>query len=119
MISNKTYKELKAAEVGKDAMENISQALLKQLGLLGNAPARQKMWWWIVRGLQGPKSTPGPYFYLTQQVNTFDIQRLVKRLTDVLEVLTMCSLAYEVKSVTHLEFDPPEGAVHLLMSGAR
>ena len=69
-------------------------------------PARQKLWSWFVKCLHGPKSTPGPYFYLTNQVPVYDISQLFKRLSQVLETVTICSLDDEVYSVTHLDFNP-------------
>ena len=69
-------------------------------------PARQKMWSWIVKCLQGPKSIPGPYFYLISQVSVYDISHLFKKLMEIIETVTICSLDDEVYNVTHLEFDP-------------
>ena len=68
-------------------------------------PARQKLWSWFVKCLHGPKSTPGPFFYLTNQVPVYDISHLFKRLSQVLETVTICSLDDEVYNVTHLEFN--------------
>ena len=69
-------------------------------------PARQKMWTWISRCLFGPKTQPGPYYYLTHQCSIYDISYLFKRLWDVMETVTICSLDDEdlVYNVTHLEF---------------
>ena len=69
-------------------------------------PARQKLWSWIVKCLQGPKITPGPYYYLINQVKVYDISHLFKRLIEVIETVTICSLDDEVYNVTHLDFDP-------------
>jgi len=71
-------------------------------------PARQKLWSWIVVCLHGPKSAsqPGPFYYLTHQCVIYDISILFKRLWDVLETVTICSLDDEVYAVTHLEFNP-------------
>jgi len=69
-------------------------------------PARQKMWSWISRSLYGPTQKQGPFFYLTSQVGIYDISYLFKRLWDVMETVTICSLDDEVYNVTHLEFDP-------------
>jgi hypothetical protein len=68
-------------------------------------PTRQKFWTWMVQCLHGPKTTPGPYFYLTKQVPVYDISGLFKRLTGIMETVTICSLDDEVYTVTHLDFD--------------
>ena len=126
-----TYFPAPVVTVGDNdiAVNETSKKLLKLLGIprtLGSAysthrfcnlnklefepdsklPARQKLWTWFVKCLQGPKSTPGPYFYLTNQVDIYDISQLFKRLLQVLETVTICSLDDEVYNVTHLEFDP-------------
>ena len=69
-------------------------------------PSRQKLWSWIQRCLLGTKPTPGPYYYISQQCPVYDISHLFKRLVDVLETVTICSLDDEVYNVTHLDFDP-------------
>ena len=69
-------------------------------------PARQKLWAWMVKCLQGNKAQAGPYFYLTQQCIPYDIAHLFKRLGEVLDTVTICALDDEVYNVTHLDFDP-------------
>ena len=69
-------------------------------------PARQKFWTWMVKCLYGSKATPGPYHYLTMQCQTYDISHLFRRLFDVMETVTICSLDDEVYTVTHMDFDP-------------
>ena len=69
-------------------------------------PARQKLWSWIGKCLFGPKAQAGPFYYLTHQCTIYDISYLFKRLWDVMETVTICSLDDEVFNVTHLEFDP-------------
>jgi hypothetical protein len=69
-------------------------------------PARQKLWSWMVKCLQGPKLAPGPYHYLVQQCSVYDISFLFKRLVEVLDTVTLCALDDEVYNVTHLDFDP-------------
>ena len=69
-------------------------------------PARQKMWSWIVKCLSGGRAIPGPYYYLVSQVPVYDISGLFKRLMEVIETVTICSLDDEVYNVTHLDFDP-------------
>jgi hypothetical protein len=69
-------------------------------------PARQKLWSWLLKCLYGPKTNPGPYYYLVDQVMVYDICHLFTRLTEIIETVTICSLDDEVYNVTHLEFDP-------------
>lgn len=69
-------------------------------------PARQKLWSWMVKCLFGTKMTPGPYYYLVNQIRIYDVSALFKRLIDVIETVTICSLDDEVYNVTHLDFDP-------------
>jgi len=74
--------EKKAAGDGADSKSSALGA--KLVGLLG-LPARQKMWNWIVRSLRGARSTPGPYHYLVDEVQIYDISHLrkaIKRLHD-------------------------------------
>ena len=121
-----SFGENKHAEVGGDK----SRKLMKLLGFPKNMgeyitpsirfcnlnklefepesklPARQKMWSWMLKCLHGQKSMPGPYYYITQQCTPYDISFLFKRLLDVLETVTICSLDDEVYNVTHLDFDP-------------
>jgi hypothetical protein len=68
-------------------------------------PSRQKMWAWILKSLQGPKSVPGPYYYLVNEVKPYDILKLFQRLCGVLEQVTICSLDDELEAVIKLEFD--------------
>lgn len=35
--------------------------------------ARQKLWNWMVKSLFGPRSTPGPYHYLVEEVSHSDV----------------------------------------------
>ena len=69
-------------------------------------PSRQKLWTWFVQCLQGPRAQPGPFHYLTHQCMVYDISFLFKRLWEVLETVTICSLDDEVYTVTHMEFNP-------------
>src|ERR1700751_5920898 len=55
-------------------------------------PARQKLWNWMVRSLRGNRPTCGSYHYLVDEVPIYDISYLFKRLVDVLEQITICSL---------------------------
>jgi hypothetical protein len=69
-------------------------------------PARQKMWSWILKSLRGPRGTPGPYYYLIDEVKPYDISGLFKRLCQVLEQITICSLDDELETVIKLDFKP-------------
>ena len=69
-------------------------------------PARQKFWSWLVRGLRGSKSVPGQYYYLVDEVQRYDIQYLFKRLCQVLEQVTICSLDDELEAVIKLDYKP-------------
>jgi hypothetical protein len=69
-------------------------------------PARQKFWAWFVRALRGPKTAAGPYYYLVDEVQRYDIAYLFKRLCQVLEQVTICSLDDELEGVIKLDFKP-------------
>ena len=55
--------------------------------------------------LQGQRGH-GPYYYLLEEVQQFDLLKLYRRLTEVLEQITICSLDDELEAVIKLEFDP-------------
>jgi transposase InsO family protein len=69
-------------------------------------PARQKLWSWLIRSLRGNKATPGPYHYLVDEVQMYDISLLFKRLVDVLEQITICSLDDELECVIKMDYKP-------------
>ena len=69
-------------------------------------PSRQKLWSWMVRSLRGNKPAPGPYHYLVDEVQTYDISYLFKRLIDVLEQVTICSLDDELEAIIKMDFKP-------------
>jgi hypothetical protein len=69
-------------------------------------PARQKLWSWMVKSLQGKQVNPGPYYYLVQEVQPYDISFLFKRLCQVLEQVTICSLDDELECVITTTFKP-------------
>ena len=69
-------------------------------------PSRQKLWSWMVRSLRGSKPAPGPYHYLVDEVQTYDISYLFKRLIDVLEQVTICSLDDELEIIIKMDFKP-------------
>jgi hypothetical protein len=69
-------------------------------------PSRQKLWSWMVRSLRGNRTTPGPYHYLVDEVQTYDISYLFKRLIDVLEQVTICSLDDELEAIIKMDFKP-------------
>src|SRR4051794_25290803 len=67
-------------------------------------PARQKLWQWLVRSLRGTRTTPGAYHYLVDEVQPYDISFLFKRLVDVLEQVTICSLDDELECVIKMDY---------------
>ena len=69
-------------------------------------PARQKLWSWFVRSLRGNRATPGPYHYLVDEVQMYDISYLFKRLVEVLEQITICSLDDELECVIKMDYNP-------------
>ena len=69
-------------------------------------PARQKMWSWFLKCLRGPRTIPGQYYYLVDEVKPYDISYLFKRLCQVLEQVTICSLDDELEAVIKVEFNP-------------
>ncbi len=69
-------------------------------------PARQKFWNWMVRSLRGVRTIPGPYHYLVDEVQMYDISYLFKRLCQVLDQITICSLDDELEAVIKMDFKP-------------
>jgi hypothetical protein len=69
-------------------------------------PARQKLWNWLLKCLRGPKTTVGPYYYLIDEVKPYDISYLFKRLCQVLEQITICSLDDELETVIKMDYKP-------------
>lgn len=69
-------------------------------------PARQKLWTWMVKSLRGNRTTIGPYHYLVNEVQTYDIYLLFSRLVDVLEQVTICSLDDELENVIKMDYNP-------------
>ena len=69
-------------------------------------PARQKLWNWLVRSLRGTRSTPGPYHYLIDEIQVYDISYLFKRLVDVLDQITICSLDDELETIIKMDYKP-------------
>jgi hypothetical protein len=69
-------------------------------------PARQKMWAWLTKSLKGTRPTVGPYHYLVDEVKAYGIAALFKRLVNVLEQITICSLDDELEKVLSVSFDP-------------
>ena len=76
---------------------NLSSLKYEEDSKLG---ARQKLWTWLVLSLQGTGNTPGPFYYLTKQVEVFDIAGLYVKLTAIMDVVTICSLEDEVNAIT-------------------
>jgi hypothetical protein len=69
-------------------------------------PARQKLWNWIVRSLRGNRSSPGPFHYLVDEIQMYDISYLFKRLVDVLDQITICSLDDELEIIIKMDYKP-------------
>ena len=69
-------------------------------------PARQKFWQWMIRCLRGTKPIPGAFHYLIDEVQPYDIAGLFKRLCQVLDQVTICSLDDELEAVIKLDFKP-------------
>jgi len=68
--------------------------------------ARQKLWGWMVRSLFGPKTTPGPYYYLVDEVTHSDVAALYQQLIRVIDTPTMVSQADDLAAVFLYPFDP-------------
>ena len=69
-------------------------------------PARQKLWNWLVRSLRGNRPTPGPFHYLVNEIQMYDISYLFKRLVDVLDQITICSLDDELENIIKMDYKP-------------
>lgn len=82
-------------------------------------PARQKMWNWFVKCLRGPKPVPGPYHYLVDEVQPYDISFLFKRLCSVLEQITICSLDDELENVIKMDYKPQSQNIFSYLSELR
>ena len=80
-------------------------------------PSRQKLWTWMVRSLRGNKPAPGPYHYLVDEVQTYDISYLFKRLIDVLEQVTICSSDDELELTHHKDGFQASIPEHILLFG--
>ena len=82
-------------------------------------PARQKLWNWIVRSLRGNRSVTGPYHYLVDEVQMYDISYLFKRLVEVLEQITICSLDDELECVIKMDFKPEKQNIFAYLGDLR
>ena len=61
----------------------------------------------MVKSLRGTNSkTPGPFHYLVDEVQMYDCSYLFKRLIDVLEQITICSLDDELENVFKIDYKP-------------
>ena len=69
-------------------------------------PARQKLWNWIVRSLRGNRPSAGPFHYLVDEIQMYDISYLFKRLVDVLDQITICSLDDELETIIKMDYKP-------------
>jgi hypothetical protein len=119
-----------AAEEADGAESNLSERIMKIMGysesevdyfqanirfvnvLTGvlespkDSIARQKLWSWMVKSLHGPHSTPGPYYYLAEQVTHTDVAALYQQLVRVIDTPTMVSQADDLAAVFFYKFDP-------------
>jgi transposase InsO family protein len=82
-------------------------------------PARQKMWSWMVRSLRGNKTNIGPFHYLVDEVQMYDIALLFKRLVEVLEQITICSLDDELENVIKMDYNPQKQNVFSYLGDLR
>ena len=69
-------------------------------------PSRQKLWNWIVRSLRGNRSSTGAFHYLVDEVPIYDIFALFKRLVEVLEQITICSVDDGLELVIKMDYNP-------------
>ena len=76
-------------------------------------PAHQKLWTWLVKSLRGSKPAPAPYHYLVDEVDMYDISYLFKRLVDVLEQITICSLDDELEVIIKMDYKPTKQNIFL------
>jgi hypothetical protein len=60
----------------------------------------------MVKSLRGSRSVPGAFHYLVDEVQVYDISYLYKRLSQVLDQVTICSLDDELEAVIKLDFEP-------------
>ena len=82
-------------------------------------PARQKFWNWFIRNLKGIKPVAGPYYYIVTEVQVYDITGLYKRLCQVLEQITICSLDDELEIIIKLDFKPKSQSIFSYYSELR
>ena len=82
-------------------------------------PARQKMWSWMVRSLRGNRAAVGAYHYLVDEVQIYDIAALFKRLVEVLEQITICSVDDELENVIKMDFNPSKQNVFSYLGDLR
>jgi hypothetical protein len=82
-------------------------------------PARQKLWNWMVRCLRGNGRNVGPYHYIVQEVQMFDISYLFTRLRRILEQITICSLDDELEAVIKCDFKPQQQNIFSYLTDLR
>ena len=59
-----------------------------------------------MRSLRGNRPTPGPFHYLVNEIQMYDISYLFKRLVDVLDQITICSLDDELENIIKMDYKP-------------
>ena len=77
------------------------------------------MWSWLVRSLKGTRPTNGPYHYLVDEVQMYDISTLFRRLVEVLEQITLCSLDDELENVIKMDYNPQKQNVFSYLGDLR
>ena len=82
-------------------------------------PSRQKLWNWIVRSLRGNRSSTGAFHYLVDEVPIYDIFALFKRLVEVLEQITICSVDDELELVIKMDYNPSKQNVFSYLGDLR
>ena len=73
------------------------------------APARQKLWTWMVKSLQGNANNKmGPYHYLVDEVEQLDVAALYMQLVRVIDTPTILSQADEVDALCNYAYKPTQ-----------
>ena len=69
------------------------------------APARHKLWAWVVKALAGPKAPPfGPYHYLVSKVDQYDIAALYLEVARVVDTPTILSHSDDMEALFHIAY---------------
>ena len=68
--------------------------------------SRQKLWTWMVKSLHGPKTQPGPFYYLVDEVHHYDVASLFQELVRVADTPTILSQADDLETVFQMTYKP-------------